>query len=413
LLATLRHVKEASPFYSKLLCNREITEENMKDTLESLPTLTADEWSAIRGEIRTGKVTPGTQLGFTSGTTSFLPKAFLETVEERQALDALGDIFEKDETQITLNLYSNKHGSIASHGGREGTVSVPLESRAQFEQVLGLLTRSEEPYSAFPKVSRIVGTLLNIKKLTVELSHREIDTRAFEIRELVVFAHLLTPRWRARLEETWGAKVTELYGCSEMRIANATRCAECSHYHMPPWSYAECLDTRTCRPSPVPGTVGSIAVTAFFPFKQLEPRLRYRPGDLIQVASEACPETGEPGFEVLGRESRALWSSRAGQWLTTRGILNELDAFCEINRANTKTFESLDLHDVECGSPRYQTKRSDGGEISLAVELRFDPAFWKKATQCLREALLGRLGDLVDTIEFCGPGQLGPDSIQL
>jgi phenylacetate-coenzyme A ligase PaaK-like adenylate-forming protein len=151
------------------------------------------------------------------------------------------------------------------------------------------------------------------------------------------------------------------------------------------------------------GGRGALVVTAFHPYVQLEPRIRYRPGDVVELSREPCPVWGELGFRPLGRENRCL--------VTDGEIISPADCFCSLADlpqvavvSEPEVPGALDGHYDEAGSPRFSLRRGND-RIELHVELRFAPRVWAEEAALVQSAVRTSLGDRVSVVVH-GPGEL-------
>jgi len=113
---------------------------------------------------------------------------------------------------------------------------------------------------------------------------------------IVTMAEPLWPAWRKDIEEAFGSKVVEEYGCNDGGIM-AHRCSSGNLHLADHQSLVEILDDDG-RPCP-PGIDGSIVITNFH--ARHMPFIRYRAGDIGSFGPHPCP-CGRPG-RTLSRVS--------------------------------------------------------------------------------------------------------------
>ena len=403
LAATLRFVQQHSPFYRELLAGRSIDENNARDVLAELPVFTADGWQRQRAGLRTGPPV-GTVVGFTSGTTA-VPRPYLSTAAERQAF-AAASVSGGDE--VVLNLVGLNHGLQPVDVYPATVLTIPLLDDGHFENAARILERRDEPYASMPPVTTVAGSLRMVKHLSLYLRRRHESLTHLGVSRLSVFRHLLSPTWRARLELWWGARVDTSYGSSELSACGFQQCGDCGHYHPAPSGLVEFVDPRDPSVPVGPGGRGTVVVTVFFPFIQLEPRLRYRPGDLVQIADQPCPRWGEFGFRVLGREQHAVWSPDAAGWVTPADCFEAVADLPEVAVSHDTPQSAADPRLHEAGSPRIAL-RADGGGVALDVELRYDPLVWPAEAERVRRTVHARMPVAGVAVHTHGQGQLpGP-----
>jgi phenylacetate-coenzyme A ligase PaaK-like adenylate-forming protein len=383
LASTLSYIQSSSPYYLGLLSGREITVSSATDILRSLPLMSAERWQAERDRIRTAPI-GSALLGYTGGSTG-KHKPFLSTQAERNAIKGLFGANVKTAMR-TLNLVNMTHGvpSLDDYGAN--AVSVPFVAyHGHFDTAAKILERQMEPYRAMPPFEALSGSLHMIKQFTIHLLKRRGRVDDLGVGQITVFSQMLSPRWRARLEDWWQAEITEVYGSSELRMCNSVKCKYCDHYHLPPTCIGEVVDLDDGSSIEASSRCGSLAVTAFYPFVQLEPRIRYCPGDLVQLSEKICQFCGERGFRLLGRQQHSLPVGKQ-RWITSARCF---DAIADL--PNVATFDEAavltgDLAYHECGSPRFCLKE-ENNVITLYVEIRYDPQVWQYEVQAIRPKL--------------------------
>jgi phenylacetate-CoA ligase len=142
---------------------------------------------------------------------------------------------------------------------------------------------------------------------------RGIDTTALGIRTTVHAGEpgAGIPAVRQRLESVWHARAYDHAGMTEVG-AYAFECAAQSGLHVNELEFiAEVLEPETGRPV-APGEVGELTLTNLGRWGS--PVLRYRSGDRVRVAAEACP----CGRTFVRLEGGIL--GRVDDMLTVRGV---------------------------------------------------------------------------------------------
>ncbi|MEV3859117.1 hypothetical protein AB0J38_32990 [Streptomyces sp. NPDC050095] len=395
LARTLRFLQQRSPYYREIFADRVIVTGNAKDILHTLPAVTPDDWASIRPSIRTGPITSAA-IGYTSGTTGS-PTPFLHLPEE---LD-LGDIRQGPRPR-SLVLLDAIHGATAFGGFPSDATVHLLGSPVNHEQIARLLEREIEPFASMEAIEEIYTSLFFFKGLTLDLMHRRGRVDDLGIRRVVVAREFLSPQWKQRLGDWWQAEVTALYGFSEMRVCNALSCSSCGYFHMPPTALAEVLDDETGDPVE-PGGRGLLAVTGFYPHVSLEPRIRYLPGDLAELAARPCDRWGERGFLPLGRRNHSV-RLPCGDWITPSDVCGKLADHVDVHRVHPFATTPGGPAFCEAGSPRFLL--SGEGAPTLDVEIRFDPRVWPEKASQVRDEFRALVPNRLK-IALYAPGQLG------
>ncbi len=118
--------------------------------------------------------------------------------------------------------------------------------------------------------------------------------------EAYAFAgRILTPSWRASMIDDWGAKVHNLYGCTEGGPF-ATSC-EYGHLHLhEDFFLFEIVDPETKQPLTDEAPTGTLVATTLG--REAQPMIRYYTDDLVRVRPGPCACGHDSrAIEVLGR----------------------------------------------------------------------------------------------------------------
>lgn len=395
LARTLTRVRADSPFYRELIPDVEIGPDNAPGLLRQLPWLDPAGWASVREQLRTSTF-DGIATGFTNGT-SGVPKAFYSTEAERAALRSsrVGD------GRRRLQLVGFNHGAVVGLDLAGEGDFVPLLSMRYFDLAADLIANGSADGS---RIRVLAGTARQIKDLTLHMQQRFGDISGFGIESLEVGREFLSRGWESRLRDWWGAEIDVVYGFSELRMCNALKCRVCAHHHFPPSCVAEVVDPADPDRYVPLGGRGSLLVTALHPYVEFEPRIRYRPGDLVQLAAQACPKWGEPGFLPLGREAHCVASGEQGEFITPADCVSALADLPQVAVSPRHLYPDADQRHYEAGSPRFKLVDEAAGP-AVRVELRFDPQVWPQEAQAVADAARKSLPPGIQVI-LHGPGQL-------
>jgi hypothetical protein len=357
--------------------------------------------------MRTGPL-GGASYGYTSGSTG-TPSIFLSIPEELDHLNSIGSASRADRKR-TLVFTQSHHGPAGFSGFPENLHSHPLIYPENLEQVALVLEREVEPFASLQQIQALAGTLNRIKELTLFLMHRRGRVDDLGITKITVGRHILSPLWKHRLETWWGAQVDVGYGFSEMRQCNSLQCKVCGYFHIPPTGFVEVLEVSDKSPV-APGARGLLAVTGFHPYFTVEPRVRYIPGDLAELAPHPCPRWGELGFRPIGRQRDSIPLSSAPGWLgpvdVYAAVADQADAYRfkpPVYRTQPLKSGYDELIYSETGSPRFILQT--GATPRICVELRYDPMVWPDQAMQASAAIGDAITYDID-VSVHGPGHLG------
>jgi phenylacetate-coenzyme A ligase PaaK-like adenylate-forming protein len=389
---TLLFIAESSPYYRALLGRRELSDMSPDAVLSRLPVMTSDRWAAARGALRTGPVSHAT-LGYTGNTTTRLPSPFLNTPRELGAVRAVTGA--RPSVPELILVGRGGHGPAGLAGFDYDAVVLSLCSPKHYEQVEVLLEHAAEPFASMPRIGAIDSSLVRVKALSLYLLRHRGRMDDLGISRITVGRNILSPRWRSRLETWWAAGIRPAYGFSEMRMCNSAECQECGYYHMPPTGLAEILDEDRGWEPVRAGGRGMLAVTGFYPFIELEPRIRYLPGDVAELAPTACPRWAEHGFRPIGRRQDSARLPVTGNWVGPVDIYAALADHPAVNSVVTPAMISEGLDELT-SSPRFRIEA--GNPVRLHVEFRISPLVWEKEWTAARNEIQEQLPDGVELV---------------
>ena len=395
LARTLTRVRADSPFYRGLIPDGDIGPDDAPGLLRQLPWLDPAGWAAVREQLRTSTF-DGIATGFTNGT-SGVPKAFYSTEAERAALRSsrVGD------GRRRLQLVGFNHGAVVGLDLAGEGDFVPLLSMRYFDLAADLIVNGSADGS---RIRVLAGTARQIKDMTLHMQQRFGDISGYGIETLEIGREFLSRGWESRLREWWGAEIDTVYGFSELRMCNALKCRVCAHHHFPPSCVAEVVDPADPDRYVPLGGRGSLLVTALHPYVEFEPRIRYRPGDLVELAAQPCPKWGEPGFLPLGREAHCLAVGEPGAFIAPADCISALANLPQVAVSPRHLYPDADERHYEAGSPRFKLVNDAAGP-AVHVELRFDPQVWPQEARAVADMARESLPAEIQVI-LHGPGML-------
>jgi phenylacetate-CoA ligase len=139
---------------------------------------------------------------------------------------------------------------------------------------------------------------------------RGIDTRTSSVKRILVAGEPGggEPALRAKLEDAWGAKVTEAMGIGDISVSlwGECECQQGMHFNGSGIVHFELIDPETCNPVPIEdGAEGELVYTHLK--HRAAPLLRFRSRDHVRVRTGdcACGRT-TPRLRCIGRTDDML-----------------------------------------------------------------------------------------------------------
>ena len=306
----LAYLVERSPFYREKLRGLEpgelgdIAELPLTDKRELRETVSRENpvgahLCATRDEIVRIYSTSGT-----TGTPSFVPltASDLESWVEGSARSYAASGIEAGQRIVsTYNAGPFVAGAALASFDRLGLTHVPVGT-GNTERVL-LSIELLEPEA-------IVCTPSYAAHLVERAADRGLDLAASSVERVLVAGEPGggEPAFRARLEEGWGARVTEAMGIGDIGISLWGECEEQDGMHLGArgFVHAELIDPETGEAVALEdGATGELVLTHLR--HRAAPLLRFRTRDHVVVRTSACPcgRTG-PRVRCLGRTDDML-----------------------------------------------------------------------------------------------------------
>ena len=192
------------------------------------------------------------------------------------------------------------------------------------------------------------------------------------------------------IENTWGCKVFNHYGTTEMGLGGGVQCAARSCYHMREADmYFEIIDTETERPLPE-GEMGEVVFTTLT--RTGMPLIRYHIGDLSRFVPSTCPCGSTLRQMDIIRGRVAGRKKLAGRPLSiaeldevifqVEGVLNYRCALSEAEGKETLTVDILSVegNSIDRDTMSQQVQRAlhqipavakglAGGQVRVAVNI--------------------------------------------
>ncbi len=387
LRATLEHAWLTSPFY-RTLWGRQPVDVHTPADLPALPFVTKQQIDSNLDDVVTTKGMPDL-IQFTGGTMGVASLRYRTEAESRW-LGERNRILEKmsgGPRKLCLHVLVPFNGP-EIFVAEWPSINVPLVLEKHFRQVDGLLRREYAFDGWERRVSTIISGLDRLKMLTTYLLERGTDFSAYGVRTIVTSASFLSRHWRRILEESWNARVIDVFGLSEVSDGVAVECDRCTGHHMAPIAIAEVVSLKDR--TPIDAGTGILVMTGLYPFVQTQPFIRYWTDDLVEIAPP-CPATREPGLRFRGRRSQSVVVDIDGEpspVLFPTDIVDVLDDLPEVAIEPEVIVQGLRSRDIGYHKWRVETRQTGQmPDVLVHVELKFSPCLYRDRTRTLREQI--------------------------
>ena len=228
------------------------------------------------------------------------------------------------------------------------------------------------------KVSLLMTSPSHLWALTQRAEKMGVDFSESGLRRIQTGGAMVSQDLKQRVLETWGLPLSEGYGLVEVFTCAAGQCGQSDRMHFTDMTgYAEVLDPQTEEPIPA-GQPGVLAVTSFYPDRELMPLLRYWTEDLVVLSPEPTCTCGLHTTQILDIVGRVDHMVKVGGWNIYPQMLGDsLLAFRELLlpprftlRAEQREDAQYAILDVEVRTPL-----SDADSQSLQKRISEEVAY--------------------------------------
>ena len=315
----LRRIGNDSVYYRKLFNDCEFDARDLKslEDLARLPfTRKADYVATITpgnpfGEFMCAPQSEVRRMHFSSGTTAAPSPQFwsardLDRWSDLYARNAYaqgvreGDIFQ---CMFTYTWFVGGLGATAGYQ-KAGALVIPAGSQDTERQITTMMNYGTTAFCATPSFAL---------HLAEEVSKRGMDPASSPVRTIMVGGEpgASVHATRTRIEQAWGARCFDAYGCLEFQPIAAECEAQCGLHLAEDFAYAEVVDAETGK-AVANGQPGVLVLTHLD--KEAGPLVRWWTGDVVVRDQAPC---------VCGRTHARLLGGvigRADDMLVVRGV---------------------------------------------------------------------------------------------
>lgn len=348
--------------------------------LQAVPVLTAAEYAADPWRFRTLS-SPPLALGTSGGSTGRAKLVPYAPASPEVRVEG------PDVRPLILRATGGAQGSLV--GGTPGVMAIPFQTAHNYALAWDLLTRHFDFPGFSTRIVELGVPLPALKQLVHFALDRELPTSNLALRGIATYAWHLSPAWSARIEDVLGVAPEAWYGFSESAGIAARRCWACGHFHYQDHAWWEVVSPDDHRP--VTDGQGLLLVTTLVPYVRDVVLFRYAPGDLVEIGPH-CPQHGEPGFRVLGRQERCARVNLAGKSrciLAPTDVLDYLDTQPWVARiANVRHSGVTPSQDDAFPKWRWDLADAESGpRLVVQVEVKGNPRFFRAEWAALASGL--------------------------
>lgn len=391
---TVHQAFDQSPYYGNLY--GELPENIFVnvDNLGQLPIVTRADVERAGSSLCSSFATYSFS-SYTSGTTGRKPLIVDRSSEEQKYLNCFFSILYEPSSGlgnelVVLSFESFDHGRKFEIPGAAYVFPVSLAREAGYYQAIALLGRTLTIGGKNRRINCLGGAYTKILLFTIFLSESGLRQLSESVGLVVASGAYQTAYSRRWLQEFWDCEIIDRYSLAEL-FFGAKRCPLCSLFHFEPYGVAEAVDLRTGKR--LDEGRGALLLTGFFPFNQMTPLIRYRPGDLVVVRRVDCP-IDHRGFRLLGRstDSIELENETVG-FLGSAEVLEVLDPLPDVSRVVLSGMSLPEGREIGI-RPKFRLGRKEDGTALLIIELNYAPDYFPERVQQLKNLICRSLADV-------------------
>lgn len=265
-----------------------------------------------------------------------------------------------------------------------------LYDRGSFERALNIIVSENRDKSVMPRCTLLFGLERHIVAFGMFVKGRHPEGLSSSLQDITVYGHYLTDKTRTFLESTFLCRISDQFGLSE--VFGSARQADNGWYFYDPTTIAEVVNPFTGQR--ITEGIGSLVVTALYPFQQAQPIVRYDTADLVLVTHKSEGRPGRLGFKPLGRRRYAIESSEAeGYVLLPNDVYEVLDDCDGICRTPLFLDSSQVVAPSAVGYPRYRIRASEKSSkpLRIVLEVEFEEHLNDVKKNAFKKAIADRL----------------------
>jgi phenylacetate-coenzyme A ligase PaaK-like adenylate-forming protein len=387
LKATIENALK-TPFYRHLWGH--ISPQSRDLTLSDLPIVHKSDLVAAdsRAQVRDGQITKEKVTGGTSGT------PFVHIVGQREQ-QALKDLYSQIHARHRSRLAPRGIRFHDTHVAFERPIPTPIRfhdlsiyGASTFAYARRVLSERHCEDAVEPECTILAAGDRILRALTDDTKRVHCGRFPNSLKYIFTYSNYLTAVARRDYENTWGLRVTDRYGLSEV-AGGATEHPSCGWYHFDEIVIPEVLGHRSLQS--IREGIGMLVLTPLFPFQECQPLVRYWTDDVVEVTYTRSSVPGRMAIRPLGRALGGVPALDGDGWLMTPNVLFEiLEDRTDIFRTPLFRDSPQVADPFRCGLPLYRLKTSTKSSVArVCLELALDGSPQR------RRAILNDLSSLI------------------
>lgn len=299
---TIAHAMESCPYYKDEFGRRSINpwEITSMEALRKVPFLHPDtlryQSTGLLDQTHRGPVL----VRWTSGTSqSALARKYIFYSQEEAVRSSLAGMLlaklgraAEEGGQQRLGLYLQSGSLLGNPPTMDGYTlfahAFDKDSPVYHDLIADMLTRRWQLPGHEDRISSlIINGRFELIHITNGLFDRGIHPAETAVRFITSIGDYLIPERRQWLESVWNARILNTYSMTEAGAPVVDCPAGTNVKHFDASLVAEAVDPDTLEPVP-DGQEGVLVITCLYPFRQLQPLIRYWTADIVTLHTGSC-----------------------------------------------------------------------------------------------------------------------------
>jgi phenylacetate-CoA ligase len=195
-------------------------------------------------------------------------------------------------------------------------------------RVLGVIPPDEALDSLVGGATLMSASPSYLGELVVAARRRGLTRSDFRLRRIDSGGEILSASLKAAAVETFGARVNDAFGMTEVIPVSATTCSQGHLHHDLNMGLVELVDLATGEPAE-PGALCTVVVTPYYPYRECMPVFRYDTRDVVQKLDDkplTCEIAGLPGTGPIVGKADQILRLGADRVITPRDLVEAVES---------------------------------------------------------------------------------------
>ena len=323
---TARRLAEKSPFYARRFAAAGISPRRLDVAgLAQVPVTVKRDLIEHRSEFWCTDAPPHLATR-TTGTTGRAAEVWMSRYELElwSAMSALTGVL-RDEIRPTdiMQVHVSSRATAAVHL----TAAICRLAGASC-RVLGVVPPDEALDWLVGEATLMSASPSYLGELVVAARRRGLTAADFRLRRIDSGGEILSSTLRAAAAETFGARINDAFGMTEVMPVSATTCSHGHLHHDLNVGLVELLDPFSGEPAAA-GSLANVVITPYYPFRECLPVFRYDTRDIVRVLDDSplnCEIAGLPGTGPIVGKADQIFGLETGAVVTPRDLVEAVDA---------------------------------------------------------------------------------------